>query len=58
MFDPNEKVESGIGGEWIANAICIGNNVVVITNNNTNEQFWLLLVDKTAHVVHESFEDR
>jgi len=28
----------------------------VITNNKTNEQFWLLLVDKTIHV-HESFED-
>lgn len=35
----------------------IGDNVVVITNNKTNEQFWLLLVYKIAHVVHESFED-
>jgi hypothetical protein len=56
MFDPNEKVECGIGGEWIVNVVCVGDNVAVITNNKTNEQFWLLLVDKTIHV-HESFED-
>jgi hypothetical protein len=56
MFDLNEEVECGIGGEWIANVVCVGDNVVVIANNETNEQFWLLLVDKTIHVVHESFE--
>ncbi len=56
MFDLNEEVECGTGGEWIANVVCVGDNVVVIANNETNEQFWLLLVDKTIHVVHESFE--
>jgi hypothetical protein len=58
MFDLGEEVECGIGGEWITNAVCVRDNVAVITNIKTNEQFWLLLVDKMVHVVHESFEDR
>ncbi len=57
MFDLDEEMECGIGGEWIANLICVGDNVAMIADNETNEQFWLLLVDKTIHVVHESFED-
>jgi hypothetical protein len=30
MFDPNEEVECGTSGEWIADAVCVGDNVVVI----------------------------
>jgi hypothetical protein len=37
MFDPNEEIESGTSGEWIADAICVGDNVVVINESGTNE---------------------
>jgi hypothetical protein len=49
MYDSDEEIEVGIEGEWIAD------NVVVPTP--TNEPFWLMLVDKGAHIVLESFED-
>jgi hypothetical protein len=47
----------GIGGEWTAYAICVGDNVAFIADNEIDEQFWLLLVDKTVHTMQESFED-
>lgn len=57
MFNLDEKIKSGIGGELITNAVCVGDNVAIIAKSETNEQFWLLLVDRTIHIVHESFED-
>ncbi len=33
MFDLDEDMECGTGGEWIANAVCVGDNVVVIHYN-------------------------
>ncbi len=57
MFDLDEEIESGTHGEWIVDAVCIGDNVVIIAESETNEQFWLFLVDKIVQIVHESFED-
>ncbi len=56
MFDLDEEIERGIGGEWIANVVCVEDNVVVIIESGTYEQFSLLLVDKMVHVVQKSFE--
>jgi hypothetical protein len=37
MFDLDEEIKSGTRGEWIANAVCIGDNVVIIVESETNE---------------------
>jgi hypothetical protein len=39
MFDLNEEIKSGTSGEWITNAVCVGDNVAVIAKSETNEQF-------------------
>jgi hypothetical protein len=51
MFDLNEEIDSGIGGEWIANVIWVGDNVDVIVESGIDEQLWLLLVDKMVHII-------
>jgi hypothetical protein len=55
MYGNDEKIEVGIGGEWIANNLHVGDNVMVPTL--TDEPFWLMLVDKGARTILESFED-
>ncbi len=55
MYDSDEKIEAGIGGEWIANNLHLSDNVLVPTP--TNKPFWLMLVDKGVHTILESFED-
>ncbi len=37
MFDLDEEIESGTHGEWIVDAVCIGDNVVIIAESETNE---------------------
>jgi hypothetical protein len=37
MFDLDEEIESGTRGEWIADAVCIGDNVVIIAESETDE---------------------
>jgi hypothetical protein len=39
MFDPDEEIENGTNGEWIANAICVGDNVAIIVEIEIDEQF-------------------
>jgi hypothetical protein len=39
MYDSEKEVEARLGGEWIANVVHIGDNVVVHANNGTNETF-------------------
>ncbi len=56
MLDLDEEIESGTNGEWIYD-VCVGDNVVVIVNNDNDEQLWLLLVDKIVHIIQASFED-
>jgi hypothetical protein len=58
MFDPNEEIEIVMGGKWIIDVVCIEENVVFICDNDMDERFWLLLVDKTIYIMQESFEDR
>jgi hypothetical protein len=55
MYDSNEEIESGFGGEWIVENLCPSDNVIVPIT--TNESFWLMLVDKGAHVVVISFKN-
>ncbi len=56
MIGFDEEIKSGIDGEWIANCVYVGDNIVVIADNETNEQFWLM--DKVVHNVEESFENQ
>jgi hypothetical protein len=37
MFDLDEETESGNGGEWIVNAVYVGDNVVVIVKSEIDE---------------------
>ncbi len=58
MIDFDEDIESDTSGEWIVDGVYVGNNVSIITHNETNEQFWLLLMDKIIDIVEESFDDQ
>jgi hypothetical protein len=53
MYDPNEEIEAGIGGKWIANNLHPNDNVVIPTTSD--EPFLLMLVEKGVHVVDKSF---
>jgi hypothetical protein len=55
MYDSDEEIEVGTRGEWIVNNLHLGDNIVVLTP--IDEPFWLMLVDKGAHIVLKSFED-
>jgi len=39
VIDPNVEINNGMGGEWIANAIYVGDNIVLVANNENVEQF-------------------
>ncbi len=55
MYDSYDEIEAGYGGEWIAKNLCPNDNIIVPIA--TNDSFWLLLIDKGAHVVVTSFKD-
>jgi len=57
LYDSDEDVEAGLGGEWIAEDVSIGNNIVVKTNSVDDETFWIMLVDKGIHEVDCEFTD-
>lgn len=58
MIDHDEEIENNTSGEWIIYGVYVGENIAIIIDSETNEQFWLLLVDKVVHSVEESFEDQ
>jgi hypothetical protein len=35
----------------------VGDNIVIKADKSTNEDFWLMLVDKCVYVVEEDFRD-
>jgi hypothetical protein len=39
MYDSAVEIKVGLGGEWIAKVVNVGDNVVVCANNSTNESF-------------------
>jgi len=55
MYDLNENIEVGSRSEWIAKNLCPSDNIIVPIA--TIEPFWLMLIDKGAHVVVISFKD-
>jgi hypothetical protein len=56
LYNLDEEVEASTGGEWIVDALCVGDNVAVRAQAE-DEAFWLMLVVKAAHTVLEAFTD-
>ena len=56
LYDEDEEVEAGSGGELIADALSVGDNVVVRAPGE-DEPYWLMLVVKPTHTMQESFID-
>jgi hypothetical protein len=56
LYDGDEEVEAGSGGELIADALSVGDNVAVRAPLE-DEPYWLMLVVKPAHIVQEPFID-
>jgi hypothetical protein len=57
MYDFKEEFEAGLGGEWIAEVVQVGDNVAIHVDNSTYESFWLMIVDKVVHTIFASFID-
>ncbi len=55
MYNLDEEIEAGFEGEWITENLCPSNNMVIPTT--IDEPFWLMLIDKGAHVVVTSFKN-
>ncbi len=55
MYNSNEDIVAGSKGEWIVQNLCLGDNIIVPIV--TYEPFWLMFVDKGAHVVVTSFKN-
>jgi hypothetical protein len=56
MYDSDEEIEAGTGGEDMAEHVQPGENVACISDD-LDDPFWLMLVDKPYTVVSESFTD-
>ena len=56
LYDAEEEVEAGTGGEWIADGLSVGDNVAVRAPLE-EEPFWLMIVDKPTHTVEDVFTD-
>ncbi len=56
-YDHTKEIDYGNGGESIANVVLVGDNIVIKADKSTNEDFWLMLVDKCVYVVEEDFRD-
>ncbi len=55
MYDLDEEIKVGIGGEWIANNLALG-DTIAIPNEITNP-LWAMLMDKGPHFIESNFED-
>ena len=56
LYDKDEEVEAGSGGELIADALSMGDNVAVRAPRE-DEPYWLMLVMKPTHTGQEPFID-
>lgn len=56
MYDNDEEIEAGMGGEDMVEHIQPGVNVACILNDIDNP-FWLMVEDKPCSIVSESFTD-
>jgi hypothetical protein len=57
LYDGDEEVEAGSGGELIADALSVRGNMAMRAPLE-DEPYWLMLVVKPTHIVHEPFIDQ
>jgi hypothetical protein len=55
MYNSDKKIKTSFKGEWIVDNLYPGDNIVVPID--VDGPFWLMLVDKGAYIVQESFID-
>jgi hypothetical protein len=56
LYNNDEEVQAGTDGEWIADGLSVGDNVVVRSLLH-EEPYWLMLVYTTTHTLEEGFTD-
>ena len=56
LYNVDEEVEAGTGGEWIADGLYVRDNVAVCVPK-VEEPWWLMLVVKATYIMDESFTD-
>jgi hypothetical protein len=56
FYDQDDEVEASSGGEWIADGLCVGDNVAVRAPSD-DEPFWLMMEQQATHTVLETFTD-
>jgi hypothetical protein len=39
MINPNEEIKNGMSHELIVDAVCVGDNIVLVVDNENGEQF-------------------
>lgn len=54
MYDSDEEIEVGTGGEWIVENLVLGDNVAI--PSDTIDPFWILLVDKGPPLLNQTFK--
>ena len=56
LYNNDEEVEAGPDREWIADGLCIGDNIAV-RSPLQEEPYWLILVHTATRTLQESFTD-
>jgi hypothetical protein len=49
------KVEYGNGGEEMVDDVVVGDNITMLCQSSSNENFWIMFVDTPIHMVKEHF---
>jgi hypothetical protein len=58
LEDAEEEIEYGAGGEDMADAVVVGDNIAIkCESSSDDENFWILIVDKPLHMVQTTFKD-
>lgn len=58
MLNYDEPMEFGNGGEEMAKDVLLSDNIVVLCQSSrTDENFWIMLVDKPLHMVTQHLTD-
>jgi hypothetical protein len=48
-------VEYGNGGEEMVDDVVVGDNITMLCQSSSNENFWIMFVDTPIHMVKEHF---
>jgi hypothetical protein len=56
LYNNDEEVQVGTDGEWIADGLCVGDNIAVRSPLH-EEPYWFMLVYTATHTLEEDFTD-